>query len=151
MSHQDPSGGGRECYELWNYCSFPRKCSQLSSSIGVEHWMWRWWLLSTNISSLLYLHISDVFRGVLLVGAGGKLGHPEVLSFFKLLRQWVHPYPVLGPLLTYLAWTSVVFMFDFLELRLRVKLWLALEWAFAFLQIGPMSFIFYLGPPLPCW
>ena len=29
------------------------------NSVGVVHWMWRWWLPSSDISSLLYLHISD--------------------------------------------------------------------------------------------
>ena len=29
------------------------------NSVGVVYWMWRWWLPSSDISSLLYLHISD--------------------------------------------------------------------------------------------
>ena len=29
------------------------------NSVDVVHWMWRWWLPSSDISSLLYLHISD--------------------------------------------------------------------------------------------
>ena len=125
--------------------SFPHKCDQLSKcrALNVEVMV-----VSTDISSFLYLHVSDVFHGVLIVGVGRQLGHPELLSFLGLHRQWVRPYLVLKPPLIYLAWTSIVLMFDFLELRLCARLWLALEWAFAFPRIGTMSFIFCLGPSL---
>ena len=42
-----------------------------ASSVGVEYWMWRWWLPSTDISFFLYLHIFDGFHSVLLLGVGG--------------------------------------------------------------------------------
>ena len=35
--------------------------------------MWRWWLPSPDISSILYLHIFDVFHGTLSFGAGGQM------------------------------------------------------------------------------
>ena len=40
-------------------------------------WMRRWYLLSLDISSLLYLHVSDVFHGVLLFGASGQLKYSQ--------------------------------------------------------------------------
>lgn len=75
----------------------------------------------TNISSLLYLHVSDVFHGVLLLGANGQLGHLEVQSFLGLLEQWVCPFPILGPLFAYLASSSVVFTSAFLKPRLHIR------------------------------
>ena len=47
--------------------------SNVASWIGIVYWMWRWWLFYLDISSLLYLHVSDVFHSALSFGAGGQV------------------------------------------------------------------------------
>ena len=111
--------------------------------------MRRWWLPSLDISSLLYLHVSNVFQGALLLGAGGLLGRPVVQSFLGLLKQWVRPFPIIGPLFTCLAWTSVVFTSAFLGLRLCVRFGLAYGWVFVHPRTGPMGFMLCFDPSLP--
>ena len=113
----------------------------VANSIGVEHWMWRWWLPSTNISSLSSLHVSGGFHGVLFLGVGGQLGHLKVPRLLGLLKWLACLYPILGTLFAYLAWTSVVFKSGLLELNPCVRLWLAFDWTFALLHTGPMGFI----------
>ena len=49
----------------------------IASWVGAVYWMWRWWLLFPNISSLLYLHVFDVFHVALFFGAGGQLKYSQ--------------------------------------------------------------------------
>lgn len=114
-------------------------------SVGAVPWLWMWWLPSQDITSLLYLHVSKVFHGVLFFDEVANWGIPKVHS---LLGRWVHQFPLLGPLFIYLAWINVVFMFSILGLSPRVRSGLVHGWAFAHRQTRPISFMLCLGPSL---
>ena len=101
--------------------------------LRVRFWLAHEWAFVHPRTSCLYLHVSDVFHGVLLLGTGGQLGHPEV-------QQWVYPFPILGSLFAYSTWSSIVFTSAFLRLCLRVRFWLAHKRA----SVHPRTFLLYL-------
>ena len=108
------------------------------NSVGVVHWMWRWWLPSPYISSLLYLHISDIFHGALLFGSIGQLrhsrcafipqaprmvgpsvSHPQTLVHVSGLDWCMNsPLPILGPVYAvFKSFPPTLLFLIFLEMR----------------------------------
>lgn len=119
------------------------------NSVGAVHRMWRWWLPSLGISSLLYLHVSMSSTMPFFLVQVASWGIPKVHSFLELLRQWVRSFPILEPLFTCLAWISLVFMSSLLGLNPRVRFELIHGWAFVHPRTGPMNFMLCSNPSLP--